>query len=308
MRIAVFILLFSSLQQVAAAQAASAAQAGQPLNATVGFNESYNASAGWASEVDTDGGFGLGRSFSLHAGAPFYLLQSYSLQTATGTTSGTYSGIGDAYLAFGFTHKSEVLAYTGTLTGTAPSGSTKYGTSTGRATAGWNNRFSHDFGPIEPFAEAGFATGSAAMSAYQHTHGIKGEQRAYTTLGKQGDLRAGAGVPLGGKVDWETSFYDVLPVGNQKLFSKVVGAGTSNTITPGATSQKGTHGRQYELNHEIAGMAGVAADHGFTSGLDFNLVPHVEFEAEFSRSMHYALNTVSLTASYHFGGGQPKGK
>src|SRR5438270_5909970 len=224
--------LFVFVAGVAFGQASPSAHGSPAFNATVAFNQNYDSSAGSSSEMDGDLGYNLHPHIALHAGMPYYLLQavqqpaSTTVQQPSGTTT-RVSAIGDAYVSMGFDDKGKLLHYKGGLTGTVPTGNTTYGFSTGRPSAGFTNHVSHDFGPVEPFAEAGIGTGSEGLNALSESHDHS-RQRAFTTLGMQSVWKAGAGVPLGNKLDLEAGMYDVLPFGPQKLYSREVsGKGTS---------------------------------------------------------------------------------
>jgi hypothetical protein len=253
--------------------------------------------------MDGDVGMGIGKHFALHTGAPFYLFQE--TQVAGSTTTSRVSGVGDAYIAIGYEEKADILHYASSLIGTLPTGDSSLGLSTGRASAGWANRFSHDFGPIEPFGEIGVGAGSAALAAYFRDARGRSQQLPFSSLGMQSAWRGGAGVPIGNRIDLEAGFYDVLPFGNQKLYSREISSQSgSSTVSGGnGNSQKGQHGRGWELAHVTAGDASIAADHGFMSDLNVSPSPHFEFDLAFGRSLHYAVNTLSFTASVHFGSG-----
>lgn len=290
-------LVIALIAEAALSQAAPSAHGTGGFNATVAFNQNYDTSAGSSSEVDTDLGYNLGPKFALHAGMPYYLLQS--VQQSSGTTA-RVSGIGDMYLSLGLDTKNDLVHYKASLTGTAPTGDANYGFSTGRASTGLINHLSHDFGPVEPFVEGGIGTSSEALSALFSSRGSR--QRDFTTLGLQSVWKAGTGIPLGDKLDLEAGMYDVLPFGSQKLYSREV-SGNATSGTSGTSSQKGQHGRGYELTHVIAGDSSIAADHGFTADLNANLIPHVEFDATLARSIHYAVTSLSFSVAYHFGSG-----
>ena len=288
----------------ALAQETHPAQGTSPFNATASFNENYDNSSGYSSELDGDVGMGFGNHFSLHTGAPFYLFQE--TQVAGSTTTSRVSGVGDAYVKLAFENKGDLLHYTSTLVGTLPSGDSSLGMSTGRASGGWVNRFSHDFGAIEPFGEVGIGTGSAALAAYLLGTKGRSQQLPFSSLGVQSVWRGGLGVPLGNKVDLEAGVYDILPFGNQKLYSKEIKSGS---VGVSSGSQKGQHGRTWELAHVVSGDAGIAADHGLMTDLNVSPSRHFEFDASFGRSLHYAVNTLSFTVSVHFGGGStPRAK
>jgi hypothetical protein len=84
------------------------------------------------------------------------------------------------------------------------------------------------------------------------------------------------------------SAYDIAPWGTQILASRVVQSGAAGS--PGAAK----HGRVFEKAHQTTGTATLARDNGFTAGLSMSPRPYLDLSLGYSRSVHYALNTVSF--------------
>jgi hypothetical protein len=298
------LFLFAALCVCAAlGQATPAGRGAQAFNATLSFNENYDGSSGASSELDGDVGWNFANKFNLHTGAPYYLWQQVEQTSGSATVTRRVSSIGDMYLALAYDTKSDLLHYTSSLVGTAPTGDSSLGFSTGRFTGGWTNRLSHDFGAIEPFGQVGVGTGSEALGGSLHGQRGRSQQLPFSTLGMQSAWRAGAGVPLRSKVDLEGAFYAVLPFGNQKIYSREVSGSQGSPSSSAGSSKKGQHGRTWELARVAAGNSDIAADHGVAVDLDFNPLPHVEFDWSAGRSLRYQVNTMSFTVSYHFASG-----
>ena len=86
------------------------------------------------------------------------------------------------------------------------------------------------------------------------------------------------------------SAYDILPSGQQTVFSKVAGSGKS-----------GSHGRVFEQNQQTTGGADIAKDNGFSAWVDANPKPYLDMELGYTRSVHYALNSVSFGVGVNVG-------
>ncbi len=291
------------------AQAPPAAVGSEALSATLGFTETYDSSAGPSSELDADLGYAFWRRFSLHAGAPFVLAQNLTAASpkpaaSAAPKSGSMSAAGDAYLNLAYDAPNPRLHLTSTLTATAPTGDSSSGLSSGRPTFAWTNNFSHDFDLLAPFFEVSAGDGSEAMNAALRARRIRTRNRSFTALGTQVDLRAGSGISLGNKLSLQASAYGVLPVGNQKIYSRLIKAqsgaasGSSGSASAGAL-------RQAQRVHVIVGPSSLAADHGLTADLDFNALSCLEFDTEIGRSLHLDTTTLSFTMSWHFGGSGP---
>jgi hypothetical protein len=139
-------------------------------------------------------------------------------------------------------------------------------------------RFRPDISRLTPFLEAGIANTTPDSSLFL---------RPYTTFGFNTHFRGGAGydvwkfVSVGG-----ASGYDILPSGQQTVFSRV---------TPGQTSSgTGQHGPPFLNNQQTTGSSSIARDDGFSAWID--AFPHrtVDLQMGFTRSFAYDLNSVSF--------------
>src|SRR5215831_14066944 len=97
-------------------------------------------------KLDSTVGWDFNKHFGVFGGVPVYFIQSPSFTTTTGTTttttpSSSNKGIGNAYLGLAFRVPNPALDYGSTITVGAPTGDTKKGLSSGRATIDFDNRF-----------------------------------------------------------------------------------------------------------------------------------------------------------------------
>src|SRR5262249_3695528 len=139
--------------------------------------------------IDETVSYDFNKVFAMGVGVPVYLSFNQLPSSITpGTTitpqmlTPTYNNIGDVRLALKFTSPTPILRYVATITGTAPTGDTSTGISTGRATADFNNRLEFDLGPITPMAELGIANSNALINMVK---------RPYSTLGALSHFKGG---------------------------------------------------------------------------------------------------------------------
>jgi hypothetical protein len=213
--------------------------------------------------------------FSAGMGLPIYFDRASS--ATTGTTSS--SGIGNAFVALHAGWKQPSLNYATSLTGAAPTGDSKKGLSTGHATFDWDNRFDHDFSWLTPFVDLGLANSVTDTRFFK---------RPFTSYGHLAHFEGGTDVDLSHSLSLTLSAYDIAPWGTQTLASRVVRSGAAGS--PGAVKR----GRVFENAHQTTGTAVLARDNGFTAGLSMSPRPYLDLSLGYSRSVHYALNTVSF--------------
>lgn len=212
--------------------------------------------------------------FSAGIGIPIYFDQATS--TAGTTTS---SGIGNVFGTVRAAWKNRLLNYATLLTGAAPSGDTKKGLSTGHATFDWDNRIDHDISVFTPFVDAGVANSIMDTRFFQ---------RPFTSYGNLAHFEAGTDIDLSHSFSLTLSGYDIAPWGTQTIISRVVTAGSAGN--PAGIK----HGRAFEGSHSTTGTASLASDDGYTAGLNFSPRAYLDLDLGYTRSVHYALNTVSF--------------
>lgn len=264
---------------------------------------------GWTSSMNFDGsansqervldldstiGYNFEKHWGVDMGVPFsFVSSSAPATTTTGSTAGktastssSLNSLGNVHLDVNFRAKSKVANYTSTLTATAPTGSTTKGTSTGRPNFGWSNHLEHSFDRLTPFVEAGFSNGLTDSRFYH---------RPFTTLGFVSQFNGGSTIDLGRNFSVGASLYDVLPAGQQKLFSKLVGRKSTSAV--GA----GKHGRAYELAAESTGDASLTRDNGESTWVEFSPGQVFDFQVGYTHSVHFALDTVTFNLGVNLG-------
>ena len=246
------------------------------------FDGSTN-SEGQVMSIDSSVGYVFSRHFGVDAGIPIYFVRGTSTTSTGGTTTTSNDGLGDAYLQLRFEFANPVLNYKTVLTGTAPTGSASAGLSTGHATYDWTNHFDHHFdhhfGRLVPFVEAGVGNSIPETFVFN---------RPFKSYGHDAHFQAGTGFQI---TDWlgvNASAYDVAPWGTQTIYSRLVGAGGAPIVSGGG------HGRVFDLANQTTGSSSLAADNGFSGGVDISPGSVLDFSANYSHSVHFELNTVSF--------------
>jgi hypothetical protein len=265
----------------------SAAPEDKGLYGVVSYTTSHDSSLGWTAESDYSVGYESSAKFSTDMGIPVWLVATTESTSNSGATlqKTKTNVLGDLFLRFNFDPKFESFGYRTSLTGTAPTGNTNLGVSTGRGGLAWNNHFEKDFDKLTPFGEFGLSSQQGASKHFV---------RSYTVLGKSADFRGGADIDLTHHFSAEASFYDVAPFGTQKLYSRVV----PRKAAAAASNKKG---RPYASQALTVGSSSLAADHGFGAGLSFDPRKRVSIGFDYNHSIVQSLDTVGFNISYRFG-------
>jgi hypothetical protein len=212
----------------------------------------------------------------MDVGVPIYFVRTSS--TNGGTSS---DGLGNPYLDFRLKYLNPAVNYGSSLTGFVPAADSKKGFSTGRATFDWTNHFDRTFSNLTPFAEAGIANTTIDSRLFV---------RPYTTLGFNTHFAGGANYDLWKFFTVGASAYDIVPTGQQTVFSRV----------PGHTGAP-QHGRVFENNQQTSGGADIARDDGFSASIGASPGRVVDMQLGFTRSFHYDLNSVSFAIGFNLG-------
>ena len=277
--IVVFLLFFIVASELVA-QVAPAGKQERGMTASLEFDGSSDQS-GAVYELDSSVGYAFNGHFAMSLGVPVYFAQSSS----SGKSNSAYQ-VGDPALGLQFKFPNPLLSYNTSLTGVFPTANTKHGFSTGRVTYDWTNHFDHAFSFLTPFVDAGIA--NSIMDTRLH-------HRPYTTLGYNAHFGAGANKDVWKFFTVSASAYDILPWGPQKIYSRVAG------LQSGSNPSAGKHGRVFETNAVTSGGASLTRDNGYSASLDANPTPFLDLGAGYTRSVRYALNTVSFSVGVNIG-------
>jgi hypothetical protein len=277
-RTLLFAVVVVTLAGIAAAQS-SARPAAQESGITsyMEFGATTDAD-GQIYEVNTNVGYDFNPHFGFAVGTPIYFVRPSS------TTGGTSTnGLGNPYLALHLKYPTPALNFSSALTGAAPLGDSKKGLSTGRATFDWSNHFDHSFSDLTPFVELGIANTIPDSRLFL---------RPYTTLGFNTHFQGGASYDVWKFISVGASGYDILPSGQQTVFSRVI---------PGQANGGKVHGPAFLNTQQTTGSASLAQDDGFSIWIDGNPRRSVDLELGFTRSLVYDLNSVSFNIGINLG-------
>lgn len=268
------IILILAVAGSAFAQSApkAAAQDATGFTSYAAFGGTSN-SEGQIYELTTSVGYDFSQHFGADVGVPFYFIRPSS--SAGGTST---NGLGDPFVDVRLKFLNPAVNFGSTLTGFAPLGDSKRGLSTGRGTFDWTNHFDHSFSSLKPFVDLGI--GNTIVSTQMFV-------RPYTTLGFNTHVQGGASYDIWKFFSVGASAYDILPSGQQTVFSRV------------AHGAAGQHGRVFENNQQTTGSADIAKDDGFSTWVDASPGRVVDVELGFTRSMHYDLNSVSFMIGFN---------
>jgi hypothetical protein len=237
-------------------------------------------------KIDSTVGWDFNKHFGIFGGVPFYFASVPSNTTTTGTTTTTTSstsshGIGNVYAGMAFRAPSPKLDYAGALTVSAPTGSTSNGLSTGRAGVDFTNRFAHSFSKLTPFFEGGLAN-TVPDTAFS--------TRPFTSLGAIAHLEEGAEYEMVKHTYLGFSGYQIVPFGNQKIFSKLVEQGGQGT---------GKGGNTFDKNAQTSGND-ITRENGFNTWIGFE--PGLwRAEIGFTRSATFNLNSFAFNLRFNVG-------
>jgi hypothetical protein len=266
------------------------------------LSQSYDSSANWTSIVDSTVGYQFNRVFGMSLGAPFYLAYNQPLFNSSTTTQtggsitqftpsqftpiSGYHAMGDIRFGLRFATPTPIIKYVVTVTGTAPTGDTSIGISTGRFTGDFNNHVEFDLGRVAPLLELGIANSNALVNMVK---------RPYTTLGMLSHYKAGLGLPLGKRLSLELAGYEDLPLGLQKLYSQEFNRGAGFT-----SSGLGTSVPIYEQFATAVGK-GFTEDNGFTTGLNAAMGRYMDMRFAYDRSGRQKLDSFSFSLGIRIG-------
>jgi hypothetical protein len=239
-------------------------------------------------KLDSNAGYDFNKHFGIFVGMPLYFANTQTTTTqvngtaTTTTTDVTNNGLGNAYFGFAMRAPNKTLDYSSTVTMAAPTGSTSKGFSSGRANADWDNRFEHAFDRLTPFVDAGLA--NAVPDSGLST-------RPFTSLGLLTHLEEGGEFELVKHFSVGGSGYEIVPFGNQKIFSKIVGKGQTG---------KGKGKNTFDQSAVSSG-SGLTRENGFNSWVAFDPTPLWRVQVGFTRSVTYNLNSFGFNLRMNLG-------
>lgn len=224
--------------------------------------------------LTSTGGYNFNTHLGLVAGIPVYFVRGSSLSGASFSSN----GIGDVFVSLRVVYRNPIINYGMILTGTAPTGDSSTGLSTGHATYDWTNHFDRGFGRLTPFLDLGLANSIPNTLFFR---------RQFTSYGNVAHFDVGTDFEIIGPLSFNASIYEIAPWGTQQVFSRVVRSG-------GPPAGTGSHGRAFEVSQQTSGGASLTRDNGFNLGFDVSLTPALDLWGGYTRSVALDLSTVSF--------------
>jgi hypothetical protein len=212
--------------------------------------------------LDSSAGYLFGRHLLVGGGIPVYFVRATTTSISGTSTTNSFTALGDVYAQARLSFPSPAVNFKTQLTGHAPTGSTSDGISTGHATYDWTNRIDRGFGNWTPFLEVGLADSLSDAFIYR---------RPFVSYGNLAHFQLGTQYRVARWLGVAASAFDVAPFGTQTIDSR--GNGNSKKVTGGSS---------------------LAADNGFSAGVDLAPARVIDFTVGYSRSTHYGLNTISF--------------
>jgi hypothetical protein len=264
------------------------AQDGQGWAFSGRFQGSSN-SSGLVMKADPTLAYSFNRHFQTYAGLPLYFVHESS---AIQASSGFVNGLGNAYVGVHLGVDNDSLNFGSSVEATAPTGNKDKGFSTGRATIDWTNSFSHRFSSITPFANIGLANTVSDTSFFV---------RPFTSLGLVTHFDGGATFQLSRLVDVGASAYGIKAAGQQRIISKTFKNQSTTSTTSSPLNQAPGKNRAFDTSAETVGTADLTNDHGVSTWLAAHAGSRMNFQAGYTRSAGYDLNTVFFGVGFHVG-------
>lgn len=239
-------------------------------------------------KLDSNVGYDFNKHFGIFTGMPLYFANTQTVttqvngNTTTTTADVTNNGLGNAYFGLSMRAPNKTLDYSSTLTFAAPTGSTTKGFSSGRANADWSNYFEHSFDRLTPFFEGGLSNAVPDSTLFT---------RPFTSLGMLTHFEEGGEFEVVKHFAIGGSGYEIVPFGNQKIFSKIVGKGQGGN---------GKGKNSFDLAAVSSG-SGLTRENGFNSWIAFDPTPVWRVELGFSRSATFDLNSFAFNLKMNLG-------
>ncbi len=241
--------------------------------------------------LDTTLGYSFNRYLSIDGGLPVFFVRPSETATALAGARST-NGIGNAYMEVRFTLANPLVDYSAVVTGTAPTGDKNAGLSTGRATIDWTNRFHRSFSRITPFGAIGFANTVSDTPLFI---------RPYNTLGFVTHFEGGGTYRVARYLDAGGSVYAIEPAGQQTVVSELLTKTPAAPAQPGRSGGRGGRQGVFESRPVAVGTPDLVPDHGFSFWGGVHPTKTIELQVAYTRSVHYALNTVSFGVGVNLG-------
>jgi hypothetical protein len=296
-----------STQSNVAGQTNSESQAATPPS-VIAFAElqSSYSSLGIVGALDIDAGFTFTDHIAADVGVPLMLTRS-PFSPVLNRDYYWSGAMGEPYVDVRYTRSIHHADLTSLLTATLPFGNEDETFITGRVGVDWFNHIEEKWGLLTPFLNVGASNG--AVNRFIMPRPFT-EARPFQSLGLLSDFEAGSNLRL----PWlfkgfslGASVYDSLPVGPQKIFSRLVLPYSAlGDYSEGSIH----HYRVWDQTYETTGHPGACPecgvptdregdrDNGYSGWLDIARFHPFDLQLGYVHSVHFALDTYTLTLTF----------
>jgi hypothetical protein len=235
-------------------------------------------------DSNTSIGYDFNNFFGVDLGVPVYLATPPPASKLIASQS---KGLGDAYTDFRFKLNNSLFDFTSTPSFAFPTGDTSKGFGTGHVGFTWDNEFERSFGRFTPFLDVAPGNGLNNISN-PHTRVV---HRSFITLGKEVQSTAGLDVDLFGPFSFSADAYDVIPWGQQEIFTRTL---KKKTVTVNGV----TTTRTYAVNAITKGGANLVRDNGYDAAIDARIGHFLLIEGGYDYSVQFAAGTVFFSVGF----------
>jgi hypothetical protein len=234
--------------------------------------------------------------------------------------------LADVYAGVHYTRTYKKYNFLTNLTGDAPTASYRKGMTSGRAQWDWFNHIDTDLHGFDPFLNFGLANGRMDQHFLPRPYNT---DLPFRTLGYLSDFEGGVQYKVFRRVTVGGSFWDILPMGPQKIYSKIVwdvpgenvldigmpgglgfggvntcgvgvGLNTGNNMTPSTFgSGDPNHGRYWNTAFETVGPNYIDRDNGYSATLAFSPAKFMDVQLGYNHSVRYGMDTVVFTVAFN---------
>jgi hypothetical protein len=249
------------------------------VNGGVTYAGVHNSSIGWYEVIVPAVSYSFNEHYSADASATVYLHRFVQNQNPAAPSSQQLvldvGDSGDTLIGLHGTFHPHNFLDIATVSLTAPTGNRSNGLGTGRVTFDFNNHLEHFFGTKGLHLDLGMGDSSAVANSLL--------MRDYNTLGALAHFGTGVSLWLRRYGFVQTSIYEQLPLGSQKIYEIV------HTGPPGSgTSQ----------SMQVMVSSGLSEDNGLTTAFGIPLTSHLLFSGYYNRSLRQHQDTVSLGMTF----------
>ena len=209
---------------------------------------------------------------------------------------------GDPFLDFRYRRGHGSTKYLSVLTGTFPASSPERVYTTGRAGVDWFNHLEKKAGSITPFVNFGAANGTVSRFIMPRPYSMA---RPYQTLGFMSDFEGGLDFEVARGYRIGASGYALVPVGPQKVFSRLVEPGSAvvgdlsyNRYFYHAFQTNSQTHLDLDPDNPYLGSA-IARDNGYSAWLELGHGRKVTLLIGYTRSVHYAYDAVNVSLNFN---------